>query len=135
MSTQQIAELKEAIEIYLKDFGPEFLIEHFEQKVIESNNENLSYYFAKEVEGANINAHEQIVLNGEDYATCFYFARDIEGADKEALFKRMKELFYTVDDSDLDELKTYHASLSTIELMIHQDRNKPKVLEFKKLKK
>lgn len=135
MSTQQIAELKEAIEICLKDFGPEFLIEHFEQKVIESNNEDLSYYFAKEVEGANINAHEQIVLNGEDYATCFCFARDIDGADKEALFNRMKELFYTVDDSDLDELKTYHASLSTIELMIHQDRNKPKVLEFKKLKK
>lgn len=162
MSTRQIVELKEAIDIQLGDFGPEFLIKYFEPIIIEKNDSYLSwyfasavkganikvheqivlsgepidsYYFAQDVEGADIKAHEQHVLNGEDYKACFAFARYIEGADMIALFNRMKELSYTIDDKDPDELNSYHASLSMIEFMIHTEENKPRVLEFKNSKK
>lgn len=160
MSTRQVVELKETIEMHLKDFGPEFVIECFGPRVIEQNDSYLScyfassvegadieaheqivlnsnepidsYYFAKDVKGANIEAHEKVVLEGEDYIVCYNFAKDIKEADVAAHFNRMKELAYTVDNSDPEELKTYEATLSMVEWKVLQNSDKPHSLKLTK---
>lgn len=160
MSTRQVIELKTAIEMHLKDFGSDFVIEYFEPAVIKQNDSYLSCYFASLVEGANIEAHEQIVLNsndpiesyyfassvkganieahekvvlsGESYIACYDFAKSVEGADVEAHFNRMKQLAYTVDDSDPEELKIYEAILGMVAWMVHQNSDKPNSLKLTK---
>ena len=54
-----------------------------EQIVLECKT-NLSYYFSRNVSGADIKAHEQIILNLKDPEYCCLFTKDVSGADIKA---------------------------------------------------
>ena len=63
--------------------GSKKTIEAYEQSILELKNPKLSFYFAKEIKGANIKEHEQVVLDSKSPEWNYYFSREIEGADIE----------------------------------------------------
>jgi len=58
---------------------------------LESKITHYCYYFAREINGANIKALEEIVLESKDPYYCYWFARDVKKSNKEALFKVILE--------------------------------------------
>ena len=48
------------ISIIQQEFGDEIVIAKFEQNVLMLKNPELSYYFAKNVKGADVKAHEKV---------------------------------------------------------------------------
>ena len=75
---------------YLNEFGPAATIKEYEEKVLNLNNPELSYYFAANVPGCNLKAHEQIVRNSRNVQYIYLFA-DIKGADAKSLLNLIKE--------------------------------------------
>lgn len=49
-----------------------------ENSVLRTNDPFLTYLFAKEIKGADINKHLQVVLNSDDYQTLYTFAMEID---------------------------------------------------------
>ena len=56
-------------------------IKAHEQVVLDSKKPKLSYYFARDVKDADIKLHEQAILNSKNQKLSYYFARYVEGAD------------------------------------------------------
>ena len=59
--------------------------------VIESKDLGLNYLFAKNIKGADIKAHEKVILESKDPEWNYYFAKDIENADVKAHGKIVME--------------------------------------------
>ena len=59
--------------------------------VISEGNAEQNYNFARDVEGADIKAHEEVVINSQDIYFNYLFAKKIEGADILAHLDAIKE--------------------------------------------
>jgi len=67
-----------------------------------SKNENIvlasksyySFYFARDIKGADIKKHEDIILNIDDNRWSFLFAKSVKGANIE---KHFKKIFHSKD--------------------------------------
>ena len=54
------------------------------QNVIDTNNAELNYLFARNVEGADVKKHGEVVLRSKDPSLNYLFATEVVGADIEA---------------------------------------------------
>ena len=59
-------------------------IKAHEQVVIDSKDPEYNYYFASDIIGADIKAHGQVVIESKNPEYNYYFARDVVGADIKA---------------------------------------------------
>lgn len=73
------------IKEYYKSYGAKKTILNFEDDILKLNNPLLSYWFARNIKGANIKAHEQVVLASKDPEYCCWFACYIKGSNIKAL--------------------------------------------------
>ena len=58
-----IYEIIETLDELRTEMPDEKIIELFEKKVLNIKNEKVSYYFAKDVKGADIKAHQQVIID------------------------------------------------------------------------
>ena len=86
----------EKIKKYCENYGAKKTILNFEEDILKLNSPNLSYYFACDIEGSNIKAHEQVVLESKDPEWCYYFALNIKEANIKALEQVVLESKKTV---------------------------------------
>lgn len=70
----------------LRQFGysDEDIIKEFESKILKLNSLALSFFFAKNVKGADIQAHEKVIIASKDLERNYMFAKDVKGADVRA---------------------------------------------------
>ncbi|MBO4246005.1 MAG: hypothetical protein J5892_04665 [Bacilli bacterium] len=109
---------------YLYEFAKDFKdlgTQEFDELAIKLEIPKLSWLFAKNIEGANIEAHQKIVLKYPEAEWITYFARDVKGADvivlEQALleylnvYKQYKNYVYefalTVKNADIQPLADY----------------------------
>jgi hypothetical protein len=59
----------------------QLIISRFESKILNLKNPELSYWFVRNIKGADIKAHEQVVINSEDSYFNYLFAKDIKKSD------------------------------------------------------
>lgn len=64
-------------------------IRTIENSILDKNDAFLSYLFAKEIEGANIDKHLEVVASSKDYQTIYSFAMEVE-CDKTMLVESIK---------------------------------------------
>ncbi len=64
--------------------GNQKIIDIFEKSVLKIKNPELSCWFVENIEGADMQAHEQIVLDSKSIFWNLEFARYVEGADIKA---------------------------------------------------
>ncbi len=108
----------EKIERYYKNYGTKRTKLNFEDDILKLNSPNLSYWFAKNIEGSNIKAHEQIVLESKNPKWCYKFARDVKGSDIDSLehasheasehdydFESLKTPKYLQEEKDIEDIK------------------------------
>lgn len=55
------------------------------KKVIGSKDLDYNYYFARDIDGALVECHEDVIVNGNDDLIKYYFARDVKGSNKRRL--------------------------------------------------
>ena len=79
-----IYEIIETLDELRTAMPDEKIIELFEKKVLNIKNEKVSYYFAKDVKGADIKAHGQVIIDSKNLNYNYRFARDVKGADIKA---------------------------------------------------
>ena len=104
---------------FAKDF-PQLGTTDLDELAIKADIPHLSYLFAKDIEGANIEAHQAIVLKHPDAEYITNFARDVKGADIKELedallkyinvYKRDKNYAYVfglIEGADIEPLAEY----------------------------
>ncbi len=69
---------------YLNEFGPTATINEYETKVLDMCSPELSYFFAANVPGCNLKAHERVVKESGNIQCIYQFA-SIKGADTKGL--------------------------------------------------
>lgn len=65
-------------------YGDEETIKNFEKSILTVKDEYASYFFAKNIKGANIKAHGEVVINSGHPKFNYEFAKNIKGADTKA---------------------------------------------------
>lgn len=76
-----VEEIKYHINILRREISDQEVVEKYEEKILSLNNADLSYYFAKEIEGSNKQAHGQVVIKSKDPEYNFLFACYIDKYD------------------------------------------------------
>jgi hypothetical protein len=56
-----------------------------EQKILELNDPEESYFYCLANDSCNLKAHEKIIIESKDPEECYFFAKDIYGANKQLL--------------------------------------------------
>ena len=62
----------------------QLIVGRFESKILNLKNPKLSYWFALNINGANVRAHGQAIINSGDPEWNYKFAKDIKGSDVRA---------------------------------------------------
>ena len=62
----------------------QLIVGRFESKILNLKNPKLSYWFALNINGANVRAHGQAIINSGDPEWNYKFAKDIKGSDVNA---------------------------------------------------
>ena len=62
----------------------ELIISRFESKIFDLKKPELYFWFAKNVKGIDVKAHEQAVIDKRDPELNYIFVRDVKGADVRA---------------------------------------------------
>lgn len=71
--------------ILKKEFGDDFVINMFEDKILDLKDPYISLAFCKHVRGANIKAHGKIIIDSSNAYVNYHFAKDnIKSADIDA---------------------------------------------------
>lgn len=100
-----IKNMKKLIELGISNLE---IITKYEKRIIELHDPSLSYYFAKDIKGADILAHEKVVIDSKDLACNYYFAKNVNGIEvlaHENVIKNAKINFaYNFIDEALDEM-------------------------------
>ncbi len=81
---QVLNEITFNILIVKNNYGDKQVIALFEKNILKVKNPKLCCWFAQNVKGADIKAHEQVVLDSKKPKLSYYFARDVKGADIKA---------------------------------------------------
>jgi len=84
--------IKEAIDEFYEKYGSEQTIKYLESLILEMKNGEVSYYFAKKMDGTSIKAHEQIVIETNDANLNCSFAYDVRHSDLEKLADALLEI-------------------------------------------
>lgn len=97
--------------------GLEYLI-NFEQEVLDSNDPDLSVWFAASVPGANIKAHEEVVCNSKDCSIMMTFASLIPNANFDNIgnyvicFGCAREIYLYAKEFGIENLTKYIDALA-----------------------
>ena len=76
MNKKVIDKIKNDILEFHTMYGARKVIEEFEAKILELKNPDLSYFFAGNIQGADIKAHEQVVTSSDDLEIICAFAQN-----------------------------------------------------------
>ena len=70
----------------LKEFGypDEKIVKDFEVKLLKLHNLKLSQFFTVNIKGTDVKAHGQVIIDSEDLDYNYKFARDVKGANVRA---------------------------------------------------
>ena len=71
------------IERLKEEYGDKYVVDNFEQLILATKNDYLSYKFLKNIKGANFKEHEKIILDNKNPAYNYYLLEDFEDADIE----------------------------------------------------
>ena len=76
-SKNKVEQIEDTL-IKLKELGvlETEIVKRYEDKILSLKNNELSYFFAKNIEGADVKAHGKIILDSKDLKFNFLFARD-----------------------------------------------------------
>ena len=94
-SKSKVEQIEDTL-IKLKELGvlETEIVKRYEDKILSLKNNELSYFFAKNIEGADVKAHGKIILDSKDLKFNFLFARDIGRSD----FKAHEQIILDSED-------------------------------------
>ena len=89
---EQIEQIENTL-MRLKEYGvtEDVIVKRYENKILSLKNVVLSYFFAKNVDGADVIAHGKVIIESKDPAWNYFFASEIKGADIKAHEKAVIE--------------------------------------------
>ena len=83
-SKSKVEQIEDTL-IKLKELGvlETEIVKRYEDKILSLKNNELSYFFAKNIEGADVKAHGNVIIGSKDLEYNYYFAV-LPGADVKA---------------------------------------------------
>ena len=115
-------EFEEKLGHFKTIFGDEFVLNAYESQILNFNNIALSYWFAKNIEGANLLAHANIVINGDNPFVCNEFALNVPNLSNSVLFR----LCDVIMKDETDEIAYYNKLMNIKKIREEKFENKNK---------